>query len=130
LVFSFGAAIVLDFSFGAASIFVVSFCAFDLLPKHEQSAIVEDFFFISDFGSIASFSMDFIGGEDISTAGTIFDVIEGTSSSNDGGDAVISLDKIEIGSVEGNSNVKSGSLGGDSRFSSVCFSTINGNSGG
>jgi len=109
---------------------VFSFCAFDLLPKHEQSGTVEDFFFISDFGSITSFSIDFIGGEDISIAGTIIDGIEGTSSSNDGGDTVISLDKIEMGSVEGNSNVKSGSLGGDSRFSIVCFSTIIGNSGG
>jgi hypothetical protein len=62
-----------------------------------------------------------IGGEAISIAGTIFDVAEGTSSSNDGGEVIISLDKIEIGSVEGNSKVKSGSLGGDSRFSVVCF---------
>jgi len=71
-----------------------------------------------------------IGGVEISIAGTIFDTPEGTSSSNDGGEVVVSFDIIETGSVGGKSKVNSGSLGGDSRFSVVCFSIINGNSGG
>jgi hypothetical protein len=58
---------------------------------------------------------------DISIDGTIFDGADGTSSSNDGGEIFVSLDTIATGSVEGNSKVKSGSLGGDSRFSVVCF---------
>ena len=76
---------------------------------------------ISDFGSIACFSTDFIGGVEISIAGTIFDVTVGTSSSNDGGDELVSFDKTKTGSAEGNWKVKSGSLGGDSELSLVCF---------
>jgi hypothetical protein len=99
---AFGAAIGFVFSFGTGRVFVFSFCALDLLPKHEQSASVDDFFLMSDFGSITSFSTDFIGEVEISIAGTNFEVVVGTSSSNDGGDEVVSLDKIEIGSSEGN----------------------------
>ncbi len=58
---------------------------------------------------------------DISIDGTIFDGTDGTSSSNDGGEIVVSFDTMVTGSVEGNSKVKSGSLGGYSRFSIVCF---------
>jgi hypothetical protein len=43
-----------------------------------------------------------IGGGAISTAGTIFEVAVGTSSSNDGGGEVDSLDKLKIGSDDGN----------------------------
>ena len=67
------------------------------------------------------FSVDFIGELEISIAGTISEVVVGISLSNDGGIEVVSFDKIKSGSDAGNSKLKSGSLGGDSRFSVVCF---------
>jgi hypothetical protein len=115
LVFSFGSFGAFG-AFGIGRVFVWSCWAFDLLPKHEHNANVDDFFFMSVFGWITSFSTDFIGDVEISIAGTNFDTGAGTSSSNDGGDEVVSFDKIEIGSSEGNWKVKSGSCGGDSVF--------------
>ncbi len=91
-----GISIVGKLDFGAAIVWVLSFGAADLFPKHEQSARVEDFFFIWVLVSIGCcFSGDFI-------AGTIFDGGLGTSSSNDGGGDWDCLGKVKTGSGEGN----------------------------
>ena len=125
----FGAVNVLDFSF-VVIVLAVFFWAFDLLPKHEQSASVDDFFLTSVFGSISSFSVVLTGAVTMSLDETIFDVTVGTSSSNDGGDVGTSFDKTETGSAEGNSKSNSGTFIEVSRVSVVCFSTTTDNSGG
>ncbi len=84
-------------AFGTVIVWAFSFFGIvDLLPRHEQSASVDDFFFIADFFSIGCCSEDLI---EETTVGTI--------SSNDGGDEEESFGTDKTGSGDGNWKVKS-----------------------